>query len=59
MSLAGCAKCVKGHHETVHHSGWTQFIYTGKTAIPIWHAAYDAEEFICDEYDTTSSKTSN
>lgn len=48
--MQGCAKCIRGHHEKVHHESWVQWILIGKVVYPIYHSAYDANEFVCDEY---------
>lgn len=41
--------CLRGHTERRHHAAWTQFIMVGKVMVPVYHAAYDSEDFICDE----------
>jgi hypothetical protein len=50
--LAGCdgRQCVKSHTETRHQPAWVQFVWMGKSMIPIFHAARDYEVTVCDEW---------
>jgi len=53
LALIGCQKCKRGHVERVHHPAWVQMITTSikpLIMVPITHPAYDANEFMCDEY---------
>lgn len=60
LLLSGCSEyensavCVQKHEETRHQDSWTQFIpmTVGKitTLMPIYHAAYDYQVEICDQW---------
>lgn len=40
--------CISSHEVMVHHSGWLQFMQSGTTMIPIFHADHDDLEQVCD-----------
>lgn len=39
--------CAKWEYKMVHQNAWTQFIWSGKTMIPIYHAARDVDRKVC------------
>lgn len=41
--------CVRWEKQLVHHSAWTQFIWSGKVMIPIYHSAYSSIDNVCME----------
>lgn len=41
--------CIKSHKEWREHPALTQYIYTGKVMVPIFHPASAGWEEICDE----------
>lgn len=58
LFLLGCEnkECLKSHLETRHKNSWTQFLFVGKTMIPIIHPARDYKIQICDEYKEQDDK---
>lgn len=60
--LAGCESPVSIEDDVsatlpidkeTHHSQWTQFLWTGKSAVPIVHPAYDTFTFTIDGQEQT------
>jgi len=52
-ALVTAPNCKRGHYEMVHHAAWTQMLVTSikpMMMVPIYHPAYDAKEWTCDEY---------
>lgn len=43
----GPSKCFRGEVRRVHHNSWVQIVATGKTTFPIYHNAYDSNEWVC------------
>lgn len=56
LLLSGCAKCLEGHYEVVHHgpSNITVYHRIGNITYPqiIHQNAYDRNEFKCDKYES-------
>lgn len=41
--------CIKSHKEMVYHPAWTQYMWSGKVMMPIFHSAYTSLDEVCDK----------